>query len=322
MIIKGNTTVTLRLPDGTRTEQGETEIAMQMPDKFSKMVKIGRHDGATEGVDKIMSEKHDVIIMRRGDAKGEVIETLPGSKEVIVTRKAGTGEAGESVEKIIALDKEGEFKTSDDKKIVIRKSGDGEMIEDVIVGIPGEGQKRIRLEGSHGEGLHHQNELFRTTLSLLLTGPAGADVSYTFVGEGDVDGTTCNIVNAEFAGSNVKLYLSKASSLPVMMSYSGHAMPKIMFFKTKDPSAGAVAEPMKDKVMFTKKLESPELAEIQVRFSDYRSVNGVQLPYKWTTTVGGQPHEVLDVTSYEINPANIAEKFKNERTFVRARKES
>ena len=89
------------------------------------------------------------------------------------------------------------------------------------------------------------------------------DVSYTFVGEGDVDGAACNIVNASFGGSNIKLYLSKASSLPVMVSYQGHAMPKVMHFKTKAPE-GAVAE--KDVVMFTHKVDAPELVEYNVRF--------------------------------------------------------
>ena len=144
------------------------------------------------------------------------------------------------------------------------------------------------------------------------------DVSYTYAGEGDVDGTSCNIVNAEFAGSNIKLYLSKASSLPVMVSYMGHDAPRIMMFKTK-ATEGADAGAAKT---FTHKMQAPELAEVQVKFSDYRGTNGVQLPYKWTTTVAGQTTEVLDVTGYEINPANIADKFQNQtKVFVRKPKE-
>ena len=61
-------------------------------------------------------------------------------------------------------------------------------------------------------------------------------------------------------------------------------------------------------------------AEFTVKFSDYRTVNGVQLPFKWTQTVGGEPDETFDVTSYEINPANIADKFKNQNVMVRMKK--
>ena len=46
-------------------------------------------------------------------------------------------------------------------------------------------------------------------------------------------------------------------------------------------------------------------------------VSGVQLPYRWTTSVGAQTTEVFDVTGYEINPANIAEKFQNPKVLVR-----
>lgn len=317
MIIKGNTTLTLKVDGTARNERGETEIAMQLPDRLSKMIKIGSHDAA-DGGEKLVSEKHDVFIMRRGEGHGEGIGVGQAGK-VFVVKNVG-GENGE-VEKIVAEGKEGEFTTSDGKTIKLRKA-DGKDIEEVIVGTPAEKHKRIMLEaGGHGEG-KRENELFRMTLSLLLSGPEGGDVSYTFAGEGDVDGTSCNIVNAEFAGSSVKLYLSKTSNLPVMVSYQGHAMPKMMFFRTKEPATAVTAEPAKDKVIFNHKIEARELAEVQVRFADYRGVNGVQLPYKWTTSVAGQTSEVFDVTSYDLNPANIAEKFQNQKVWVRTKKEA
>jgi len=315
MIIKGNTTVTLKVDGAARTEQGETEIAMQLPDKLSKMVKIGRHEAGAPG-DKAMAEKHDVIMMRH-PADGEVAGESGGKKIVITKIEGGNGEGTN----IITEGKDGELATADGKRVFVRKT-DGAEIEQVIVG-PEKG-KRVILEqrGDAGEhAAHRQNELLRTTLSLLLTAPEGMDVSYTFVGESDLDGISCNIVNAEFAGSNVKLYISKASSLPVMVSYLGHAMPNVMFFRTQAPIAGAPESP-KEKMTFTRKIDTPETSEVQVRFSDYRNVNGVQLPYKWTTSVAGQTSEVFDVTNYDLNPANIAEKFQNQKVLVRMKKEA
>lgn len=314
MIIRGTTTHTFKIGTETRTEQGETEIAMQLPDKLSKMVKIGRHDGA-DG-DKIVSEKHDIIVMR-GDAKSGEWTTTDGGKKVIVKKVEG-GADGENVEKTIVHGKDGEFTTSDGKKVIIRHA-DGAEVEKVIAG-GGEKGKRIIMEGD-AKMAHHsaarQNELLRTTLSLLLTAPEGMDVSYTYGGEGDVDGTTCNIVNASFGGSNIKLYLSKASSLPVMVSYQGHDLPRMMVFK-KAPEGADVS---KDVVTFNYKTVGPTTAEFNVRFSDYRGTNGVQLPYRWTTSVNGQTSEVFDVTGYEINAANIAEKFQNQKVFVRTKKD-
>src|SRR5688572_13583367 len=302
MIIKGNTTHTFKIDGADRSESGETEIAMQLPNQLSKMVRIGRHDGGAPG-----REKHDVMIMR-GEGRGEGVGQ--GDKKIVV-RKVEGGSA--EIEKIVTEGKEGELTHSSGNKVFLRRKADGTNAENVIVH-RAKGEMRAAHDGAR------QNELLRLTLSLLLTAPEGIDVNYTYAGEGDVDGTTCNIVNAEFAGSNIKLFLSKASSLPVMVKYWGHAMPRVMAFKAKAPDA---AEPMKEKVMiFDHKIEAPETSEIQVRFSDYRSANGVQLPYKWTTAVAGHMSEVFDVASYEINPANIAEKFQNQKVFVRTKKEA
>jgi len=88
-------------------------------------------------------------------------------------------------------------------------------------------------------------------------------------------------------------------------------------FRTKAPEGG---EP-KDNVFFTRKVEGPpmETADYNVKFSDYRSVNGVQLPFKWTQIVGGVVDEVFAVAAYDINPANIADKFCNENMKVKVR---
>jgi hypothetical protein len=218
MVIKGNTTITFKSKDGARTENGETEIAMQLPDRFSKMVKIGRHDGG-EGEAKVVS---DVIVVRRGgEGHGEPVAGAQGQKTIVIKK---VGESGENVEieKVTGDAKEGEFTTSDDKKIILRSKTQGD-VEGVMVN--GEHRKQVMLERSGGPGEmgpHRQNELLRTTISLLLTAPEGVDVSYTFVGEGDVDNTPCNIVNAEFAGSNFKLFFRRPrayqlwSAIPVM----------------------------------------------------------------------------------------------------------
>ncbi len=174
---------------------------------------------------------------------------------------------------------------------------------------------RTAAPGKHGP--MRQNELLRLSLSLLLTAPEGIEVNYTFVGESDVDGTAVNVVNAEFGGANYKLYIGKSNNLPVAISYLGHGMPVIAKF-TKElppPADGQV----RDTMVFRK--VSPEAqAEHFVRFSDYRSMNGVQLPYKWSTTVGGTPRDTFEVTTYDVNPANIAEKFKDQKVFVRMKK--
>jgi hypothetical protein len=65
---------------------------------------------------------------------------------------------------------------------------------------------------------------------------------------------------------------------------------------------------------------APETAEFSVKFTDYRSVNGIQMPYRWTRSVAGVVDETFDITSYEVNPANIAEKFQHEKGMMRTAK--
>lgn len=302
MVIKGQTSHTFKIDGVERTETGETEIAMQLPDKLMKMVKIGKHDVAVG--DQIVERRVDVVVTGKNGDKTMILEGGDGEfassdgKKIIV-RKAEGGEIGE-------------IKTGDGKKVIVRKMEDG-------VNAGGE-RKEVRIK-RHGGGEHsemRQNELLRTTLALLLTAPDGMEVSYTFAGESTVEGTAVNVVVASFAGSSFKLFFDRSSNLPVAMSFVGHPMPLIFKFKKEGSPQGG--EPG-DAVVFNKKLEGKgENVEHFVRFSDYRGTNGVQLPYKWTTTIGGQTSDVFDVTSYEINPANIADRFKDQKVFVRTAK--
>lgn len=195
------------------------------------------------------------------------------------------------------------------------------------------------------------NEMLRLSLSLLLTAPAGTDVEYTYGGEGDIDGTGCNIVNASFGGQNYKLFLDKSSNLPVAVRFKGASAPQVYTFTTR---AGEPGEPGESAGSFTRvntlpgtdgdktvtfTSKAPDGAEgekgnylfkrteggrggsteFTVKFSDYRSVNGVQLPYTWTQT-GGEADETFVVSNYEVNPVNIAAKFQGEKVMLRTTK--
>ena len=299
MTILGKSTKTFEAEGVVRNDQGDLEINFELPNKMSKMIKIGSGDG-----NQMFDKKVEVIVMKKGDGDNIKWKTeggddvkVDGVKRVVVKKDDGT-------EEII---------TEDIKPIIIRKSGDN------LTSSTSENGKKIIIskdENSGGGEHFRSNELFRTTLSLLLTAPEGLDVSYVYVGEGNVDGNTVEIVEAQTLGSNIKLYLDKTSNLPRMISFQSH---KPLVFKviTEDvkPDANGGIK------VFTRKTAEPEMAEFQVKFSDYRSVNGIQLPFKWTQTVGGKNDEITDVTSYEINPANIADKFQNQKVFVRTKKE-
>jgi hypothetical protein len=309
LIVTGRSTRTLKF-DGTteKTLQGDMELTLQFPDRMMKSFKLVNNDGP--GGEKMINHQVDIVIVKDGEGNAQWRTAEPGAdiklddgKKIIIKKDDGTSE---------------EVQARSNTTFIVKKV-DGGTGEIQVEAQPGGAGKQMVLtrkgEPTPGEFPWQTSALARTTLSLLLTTPQGTDVSYLYGGEESVDGTACNLINAQFGNAAVKLYLSVDSNLPVMISYQD-AKPIVFAFKTHDGAgaeAGAVAGAAGDKEMkvFTHRTGPPETAEFQVRFSDYRNVNGVMLPFKWTQTMGGQPDEVTDVTGYEINPANIAEKFKS-----------
>ena len=355
MVIKGRTTKTFSVDGVSRSEEGESEIALQLPDKLMRMIKLGNDDGTgadgpqiTKQVDVMVvggppqTMKVDVIADGNSSERRIIIKKDDGTVNEITGAEADkvieadAGNAGDKVTRIIIKKPDGsveelkgadaekklnivkesgtaEFKTTDGKTVVVKRVDGGDNQKWV-----GDGKQMVfekQMAGDHHGAMRH-NEMLRLTLGLLMTPPQGMDVSYTFGGEADVDGTACNIVIAEFGGTAYKIFLSRSSNLPVMMNYTGHQMPNVIKFKAEAPKGG---DTPKDTMVFTRTMGVPAsaTAEYSVKFSDYRSVGGVQLPYKWTQTVGGNADETFDVTSYEINPENIAERFQNQKVMVR-----
>src|SRR5688572_22147010 len=168
MIIRGSTTITFNIGGTARTENGETEIAMQLPDKLSKMVKIGRHEGGEPG----LSEQHDVMVFRREGTAAE------GGKQIMLRKTDGTG--NEEIEKVVVDGKDGEFVTSDGRKVIVRRAQapGGEKV--TANGSPEKGKHVMIRRAADAHGEFRQNELLRTTLALLATPPVGMDVNYTY----------------------------------------------------------------------------------------------------------------------------------------------
>ena len=307
LVISGRSTHQFKVDGSEQTEQGESEIAMQFPDKLVKSVKIGKDDGTGA---KAVMQQHDVMIVtKEGNAKvmafpaGDGEFTTADGKKVIIREKVVDGNDAPA--------------GNGEKRVFIRRSADGEAGEVRVV----EGERILKADKDVVVGRANaprasaakQNELLRLSLALLVTAPEGIEVNYTFAGETDIDGTPVNIVNAEFGGANYKLFFSKSSSLPVAMSYAGFPMPAVVKFVKGEPIPGEAPRAM----TFTKKIDAEASVEHLVKFSDYRINGSVQLPYRWTTSVGGVTKETFDVTAYDINPADLAERFKGQKTFIR-----
>jgi hypothetical protein len=270
----GNVTKTFNFDGTDRTGQGELEINLQFPNQFAKMMRL----------------------RRVGDANGEKSGEVRKEVNVVVLEK-GAGDRVKFNQRIVPNGENG---------VIVMKKGDGEKIMSTDKTADGKLKRIVTDENVDivRAGNFHQTEMFRTALALLLTAPPNADVTFIYAGEGDVDGNPCDIVDARNGDSTMKLFLDKSSHLPRMISFQGHKPLIIRVNKDEAKTETKVRT-------FERRLEKPEMVEFQIRFSDYRAVGGVLLPHRWSQTVGGSADETIDVTNYEINPANIAEKFQN-----------
>lgn len=197
------------------------------------------------------------------------------------------------------------------------------------------------------EAVRHndQTEIARYMIGLLLTPPPSFTASYDYAGEGNVEGARVDVVNVTgLNGFAMKLFLDKSSHLPLMMSYKG-ALPRIPLDREIKGDGTWISDEGKEvviikrkpegdasqdvpNVMFERKIENSELAggerkmifspvanedaEIQVRFSNFRSVGGLYLPFTFTHLINGTLDAIWTVDRYDINSPSINEKFQNE----------
>ncbi len=311
MTINGTTTHSFEKNGVAETKQGSLEINFELPNKFSKIIRIGNPGDDAANAD--IRKEVDVIVMKKDGETADVKGSGDGKKIVIV--KDGDGN-------VLTENIKGD---EGQRKIIIKKADGTVLTENIEPGDDSatwttEDGKKVVIDkdvkfigAGEGGGAMRHNEMLRTTLSLLLSAPEGMEVSYSYAGETTVDGATANVIDVDSLGSKFKLYLDKTTNLPKMISYLGAPMKVVKF--EKPASSDNAAE--KDVKVIVRKMESSETVERQVRFSDFRTVGGLILPHKWTETVAGNTGETVDITSYEINPANIADKFQNQKVFIR-----
>lgn len=271
LTITGKASKTFEFDDVARVERGEWELNLQLPNKLNKLLKIETENnvGSTNS-QQTFEKKVDVVIVRKGDGT----ETVTGS-------------------------------TDSPRTVTIVKKGEGgNVITEDEVNTSGQVRRVAVNENSSANAENfHRNELFRTMISLFLTPPQGTDAEYIYAGEQNVDGTNCEIVQVNSNGASVKLFLNKSSHIPVMMSYTDM---KPFVFRI-NPSETSTDTNQRQTVTLNK--VEMQTGEFQIKFSDYRSAGGFQLPFKWTQTIDGKADETIEVSAYEINPANIADKF-------------
>ncbi|MEZ5344435.1 MAG: hypothetical protein R2681_02670 [Pyrinomonadaceae bacterium] len=306
---------------------GSIEINFEFLGKFAKTIKIGEPDESKDGnniklVETVIvsGDGTDGIDVEIDSSNGDTWTSDDGKKIVVRKMNKNSGDEKDKVEEKVIVRKKGDGDkswTSEDGKTVIveekidskgdktvwtKKDGNVLTIDKI-----GEGGMNFR-----SSGFPRQNEFLRTTVALLLSAPEGVEANYKFIGEGTVDGKASNIIEVESKGAVFKLYLDASTNLPQMISFSEKHHE--MVFASKDEK-GNVSK----KVIVELKKGSSEAKEVerQIKFSNFRKAGNLNFPHRWVETVDGKPEQTIDFKNFAVNPPDIANKFKNEKVFVR-----
>jgi hypothetical protein len=145
-------------------------------------------------------------------------------------------------------------------------------------------------------------ELARFALAWLLV--TDAHVSHAGVAEAP-DGTADVIEVKPADGPAMQLFVDQQTHLPLMLTWTSPA-PRVMVRR----GAPGSAPPNPDQVAREAAAEGPPPeAKFEMRFAEYRKVDGIQFPHEIVRAINGTVNEEWTVKSYKVNPSLKANTF-------------
>lgn len=182
-------------------------------------------------------------------------------------------------------------------------SGDGGDSTQIIVA-GGGGSDRQTLAALEKQAQQQLLERLRSESSRLLLAwvmsptVGGLPLEFSYVGvakaeDGEADVIDARTTTASFAA---RLFFDKQTHRLLMLSYRGRA-PRALALKPG--SSGDI-----------KKALNTSDSELQLRFADYRTVSGIQLPHLITHAADNQDYQEWRLKSFKVNPSLKPEKFR------------
>lgn len=163
--------------------------------------------------------------------------------------------------------------------------------------------------GDNGGG-RLRAEFARYMLALLLHAPADQQLAWTYAGEAQADDGHADVLDCKGAnGFNARMFLDQTTHRPVMLTYrSNEPVMRMMMRAGPPPATGDVDKQVKE---MTANLPPPEMkeTETEVRFGDYRAVDGILWPHQITFANNGTVSEEWEIKTYKVNPQFKADKF-------------
>lgn len=147
-----------------------------------------------------------------------------------------------------------------------------------------------------------EREMERYLLVWLLQPPRGV---VTYAGTAQAEDGTADVV--EIAGdadgaAPMRLFLDQKTHVPLMLSYED-TMPRML---VRQRGSG---RPPDSEEMRRRMAEPPQRVVFELRFDEYRDVDGVKLPHRISQSADGKPLEEWTIEKFQVNPSFKANGF-------------
>jgi hypothetical protein len=141
-----------------------------------------------------------------------------------------------------------------------------------------------------------RGEMARVALGFLLR--TDAPITYAGVAEAE-DGKADILEITPAGGTPMKLFIDQETHLPLMVSYEG-IMPRMMVARGGSPSPEEIEKMRR---------EPPQTATFEIRYGEFRKVDGIVFPHLLTTGANGNITEEWTVDKIKVNPSLKPESF-------------
>ncbi len=163
-------------------------------------------------------------------------------------------------------------------------------------------------------------EVDRMLLSWLLIAPATLSAEFSYAGETKIEGKTADIIEVTSPGDfKAKLYIAQDTHQLLMLSHTVK-VPHLNLNRGQQGRSQGNRQPLtreereklaKERQEALARVTEADMREVEIRWliSDYRSVNGLNLPYQITKSVGGQAFDRVEIKNIKVNPSLKPDKF-------------
>ena len=180
-------------------------------------------------------------------------------------------------------------------------------------GAPGEGRGGQRFDPT----ARVRADFWRTALALLPGSSATSGLTFSYVGKAEAPDGQADVLEAKGEGNfTARLFVDAGTHLPIMISYMDRdmtRMTRMMQSRNRNETEEQRRQRFEEERKQREAEGPPPMVEHSWFLADYKKVDGVQLPHRFTLQIGDKPTQEWEIKKFKINPTLDAEQFKRRR---------